>query len=184
MSWDRTGIVVAQGGSGVVRFPSGGGPAETIATVGAGEYAASPMLLPGGEHGAVRDRLRNGPPRDGPPARSSSQSLKTQARKVIVARGSDAQYLPTGHLVFRGRGVLFAAPFDVSRLELTAAAVPVVEGVRRANVSNAMSQFSIADNGTLAYVPGTVSASSTFLDVARDHRKGRVGWSAHASWCL
>jgi dipeptidyl aminopeptidase/acylaminoacyl peptidase len=44
-------------------------------------------------------------------------------------------------------------PFDAARQRLTGTPVAVIEGVRR-SLSTNISQFSIADNGTLIYIPG------------------------------
>ena len=43
--------------------------------------------------------------------------------------GYHGRYLPSGHLVYMHEGTLFAAPFDLDRLELTGQPVPVLEGV-------------------------------------------------------
>ena len=39
------------------------------------------------------------------------QSLKSRQRKILVEGGSDARYLPTGHLVYALGGSLFAVVF-------------------------------------------------------------------------
>jgi serine/threonine protein kinase len=52
----------------------------------------------------------------------------TDDRSLGIA-GSDARYLPSGHLMFGHGGSLMVAPFDLERLELTGEAVPVLEGV-------------------------------------------------------
>jgi Tol biopolymer transport system component len=49
-------------------------------------------------------------------------------------------------------------PFDVSRLEPTGAAAPVVEGIARNPLGAA--QYDVSDRGTIAYIPGAVQASS------------------------
>ncbi|MDX1385724.1 MAG: hypothetical protein R3190_18880, partial [Thermoanaerobaculia bacterium] len=71
----------------------------------------------------------------------------------------------SGHLVFfRGRselsqdayftdGALWAVPFDPGRLTIQGQPVPVENGVRGSN--SGAGQYSIADDGTLAYVAGT-----------------------------
>ena len=59
------------------------------------------------------------------------QSLETGVRKTLIEGGSDARYVPTGHIVYASGGTLFAVPFDLAKLEVTGGAVPVVEGVRR-----------------------------------------------------
>jgi serine/threonine-protein kinase len=76
---------------------------------------------------------------------------------VLVRDGYFAQYVPTGHLVYVHEGRVFAAPFDVDRLELRGQAVPVVEGIAT-NEGFGGAQFSIAGNGTLVYLPGGISS--------------------------
>jgi Tol biopolymer transport system component len=48
---------------------------------------------------------------------------------------------------------MLAAPFDLARLELTGAPVPVVNNVRM-SATGVRSHFSLSHNGTLVYVPG------------------------------
>src|SRR5262245_28637033 len=67
-----------------------------------------------------------------------------------------ARYLPSGHLVFIRGTTLFAARFDVNRLELSGPPVPAVENVAVNAPTGA--QFAVAANGTLAYVPGRVGS--------------------------
>ena len=56
------------------------------------------------------------------------QSLPDGPRKVLVRGAYFGRYLPSGHLVYVHDGKLFAAPFDLERLELTGPAVPALEG--------------------------------------------------------
>ena len=74
------------------------------------------------------------PDKDGAPGDQVevvTQVLATGERKTLLTGGADARYVPSGHLIYVVRGVLFAAPFDASHLELKGTPVPVVEGVRR-----------------------------------------------------
>lgn len=72
----------------------------------------------------------------------------------MVHRGSYfGRYVRSGHLVYVHKGTLFAAPFDLARLEVAGPAVPAIEGVV-ANASNAGAQLALSDEGTLAYQPG------------------------------
>jgi dipeptidyl aminopeptidase/acylaminoacyl peptidase len=95
-------------------------------------------------------------------ARIEVVSLETGERRVVVEDGADARYLPTGHLVFVRQGVLMAAPFDLSRLELTAPPVPVLEGVSQAlnwgsdEDNSGAAEFTVSDSGLLAYAPGGI----------------------------
>jgi hypothetical protein len=58
-----------------------------------------------------------------------AQSPRTGERKNLVHRGYYGRYVRSGHLIFVRDGALFAAPMDISRLELTGPAVSVVEHV-------------------------------------------------------
>jgi serine/threonine-protein kinase len=68
--------------------------------------------------------------------------------------GSYARYLPSGHLVFINAGTLFAAPFDLRELELTASPVPVLEEVAD-SLAEGGAQFDFTAAGLLAYVSGS-----------------------------
>src|SRR4029453_4071001 len=49
--------------------------------------------------------------------------------------GADARYVSTGHLLFVREGVLFAAPFDLDRLDLTGGQGGVVGDVMQSRYS-------------------------------------------------
>src|SRR5262249_16007619 len=51
-------------------------------------------------------------------------------------------------------GALFAAPFDLQRLEVTGAAVPIIEDVAMSTQFGAAA-FDASANGTLAYLPSS-----------------------------
>ena len=50
-------------------------------------------------------------------------------------------------------GTLFAAPFDLDRLEVTGQPVPALEGVT-SNADTGGAQFAVSASGTLVYLPG------------------------------
>ena len=82
--------------------------------------------------------------------------------------GGYGHYLPSGHLVYLHDNILYAVGFDLGRLQPIGQPVPVLEGIM---ASDAMSgaQFSVSDNGTLAYLSGGGTAVETpamsWLDV-------------------
>jgi hypothetical protein len=103
-----------------------------------------------------------------------AHSLITGERKTLLIGGSGARYVPTGHLVYTVGGTLFARAFDPERLELKGAAVPVVVGVGRSlGAVTGVAQFTVADNGTLAYVVGPPSPAAA-SQLALVDRQGRV----------
>ncbi|PYV69923.1 MAG: hypothetical protein DMG97_20590 [Acidobacteria bacterium] len=96
-----------------------------------------------------------------------AQSLKTGERRVLVRGATNARYLPTGHLVYAHGQTLMAAPFNAERLELTGAAVPILDGVMRANHGGPSSQWGFSGAGSLVYVPGGISYDSELVWVDR-----------------
>jgi serine/threonine-protein kinase len=79
-------------------------------------------------------------------------SFETGKGGVVIQGGSNPRYLPSGHLVFTRAATLMAAPFDLETRTVTGPAVAVVEGIKSEIYGNG--QFSISENGTLAYLPG------------------------------
>jgi len=183
MSWTRDGILFGQGSKGIMRVADGGGKPEVIIRVKSGEVAHGPQMLPDGQTvlftvatSTDSNRWDKG--------LIVVQSLKSGERKTVIEGGSDARYLPTGHIVYALGGVIFAVPFDLRRLEVTGGPVPIVEGVRRTpgplgggqlNAGTGTAQFSTAANGSLVFLAGPVSPSASGgAQLALLDRKGTV----------
>ena len=81
------------------------------------------------------------------------ESLGIGRRKIVERGGTLGRYLPGGYLIYLHNGTLFAAPFDLDRLETTRAPVPVIEGVRSES-AHGSAQFAFSSTGTLLYLPG------------------------------
>ena len=92
---------------------------------------------------------------------------------MLIERGRDARYLPTGHLVYGSNGVLLAVPFDAARRQLTGGAVPLVEGVAGGGVGSDTMQFAVRA-GALVYVPGVVGGRLAPVLVDRDGREEAI----------
>lgn len=107
------------------------------------------------------------------------QSLTTGTRKILVAGGAGARYVPTGHLIYVRTGTLMAVPFDLARLEVTGGPMGLVaEVMQSANMRNrvldsGVGQFSISESGSLLYVPGGMLPDSVRSLVWVD-RSGKV----------
>jgi serine/threonine protein kinase len=170
MTWDASGIVFGQA-KGIMRVSANGGQPEVLVSAKDGEVMYGPQVLPGGEW-LLFAVATAATPEAWDKAQIVVQSLKSSERKTLVSGGSDARYLPTGHLVYALGGVLFAVPFDLGRLAVTGGPVPVVEGVRRSTGISGTAHFSVSSSGALVYVPGPASASS--LDLALVDRNGAV----------
>ncbi len=116
LSWGDTGIVFGQGADGIMRVSANGGTSEKLMSVQRDEVAHGPQVLPDGRSLLVTLTTATGPDR-WDKARIVLQSLTSDERKTLVEGGSDARYSRTGHLVYARRGVAFAVPFDLRRLE-------------------------------------------------------------------
>jgi serine/threonine-protein kinase len=79
-------------------------------------------------------------------------SLKTGQRKVILAGGSDARYVQSGHLLYVRGDALYAAPFDRSTMTVTGAGLPVVDGLSRALIVSRSGNYDVSNGGTLVYL--------------------------------
>jgi Tol biopolymer transport system component len=156
-SWAEDGTITfrpnntAGDGGQLSRVSSAGGTPEPVTTLGEGELTQRfPQVLPGGR--AVlysSNRL----PGDDQNTTIAVQPLPTGMRKVLVRRAYYGRYLSSGHLLYVRDGTLFAAPFDVDRLELTGSPAPVLEGVASSTITGA-AQFALSVNGAFVYAPG------------------------------
>jgi serine/threonine-protein kinase len=76
--------------------------------------------------------------------------------KSLLSNAPYGRYSTTGHVIYYQSGSLFAARFDLDRLELSGPAIPLVQGVAfTPNVANA--DFDLSPAGTLVYVKGPAS---------------------------
>jgi len=174
MSWDDAGILVGQIGKGVVRVPANGGRPDIIVPVSSDEMVTAPQMLPGSD--SVLFSLKK-TAETWDQGQVIVQRLSTKERKTLVNGGSDARYVPTGHLVYAVSGVLLAVPFDPKTLTVTGAPVPAVEGVQRTTINatgTGIAQYAFSTTGELAYVPGPakVAALGGERDLAIFDRKG------------
>ena len=158
MSWGESGIVFGQPG-GIFRVSENGGKPELLVSVKEDEIAHGPQVLPGGR---VLLYSVRGAEREWDKAKVFVQSLEPGGeRQLVIDGGREAHFVSTGHIVYAYQGTLFAIPFDVSTLKKTGGQTPVVEGVRNSGATTGASQFSIADNGTLIFVPGPLSGGNS-----------------------
>ena len=172
---DGAWVYFSEPNSGLRRVPAGGGTPEVVTTVdaaGGDQVHVHPEVLPGG--GGVVFKTR-GPDGD----RIQAVDVATGDLKDLTP-GNYPLYASTGHLLFvDDDGNLLAAPFDVERLEMTGAAVPVVEGL--ALNTQGTAYVSVSQTGTLVYRTGSiVSGTATPVWVDRTGVASEVdpGWGS------
>ena len=98
-------------------------------------------------------------------------SLETGEWRVLFEGGSFGRYVGTGHIVYARNGSLLAVPFDLERLEVTGAAVQILDDVWMEPVGALVAQFAISQTGALVYITslGLPERSLVWVD-----RRGRV----------
>jgi serine/threonine-protein kinase len=96
--------------------------------------------------------------------------FKTGQRKTIIRGGSQAEYVPTGHLIYAAAGALRAVRFDLDRLDVIGDSAPVVEHIMAA--ANSAANYAASRSGTLVYVPAGVSTISAPRSLVWVDRKG------------
>ena len=151
-SWGENDLIVfatSDVSRGLMTVPAAGGQLSVLTRPGVGEAAhVFPSFLPGAT-AVLFTIVTPGGPSDS--SQVAVLDLKTGARKVLVRGGSQAEYVPSGHLVFAAAGALRAVPFDLGRLEIVGDAVTVVEHVLVATTGEA--SFAVSRTGSLLYVP-------------------------------
>jgi serine/threonine-protein kinase len=155
-SWGEDGTIVFAAGvfSGLSRVSLSGGTPVPLTTLRDGVETGHrwPSLLPGGR-AALFNVESPGP--DEERRTIDVVQLQTGERRLLLRGASYARYVD-GHLIFGQAGRLLAAPFNLSRLELTGPAVPVLDDVRMDLAATGRVFVDVAASGSLVYVPGAV----------------------------
>jgi serine/threonine-protein kinase len=165
---------------GIWRVSSAGGAPTVVTTPVAGEFFHLwPQLLPGGK-ALIFTAIG-----DGPDPHAFVQRLDTGERKSLV-RGLGTRYVATGHLIFGQAGSLMAAPFDLSRLEITGPPVGIVSDVvepfrLRTLAVGSSPLFHVSETtGTLAFLSAGRPPQYALTWVDRSGRETPTGASGGA----
>jgi serine/threonine protein kinase len=162
LRWEADHTIVYSTGStgNIMRVSENGGKPELLAKVEGGLIVA-PQVLPDGKNVIYTNAAAQ-------PYPVVAQALGSEKRKGLLS-GSNAMYLPTGHLVYAVDSNLFAVPFDPVKLEVKGGPIPIVEGVLHAGGAP---QYAVSDSGTLVYMPGSsVSSQRGFVWVDRQGKE-------------
>ena len=158
-SWESDGTILFVQGEGIMRVSANGGDPELLVPAQEGEQFFGPKLLPDGVSVLYTVASTTG---QGiwDEAQIVAQHLEGGDRKVLVRGGTDGRYVPSGHLTYAFRDVLYAVPFDFAALEVVGERVPIVEDFGRDRGGTVPSaQYDFAANGSLVYVVGDLWAS-------------------------
>jgi len=163
--WDKSGnIYFTSNRSVTTRVPAGGGMAKVVSTLDSAKGVTEhdwAQVLPGGKrlliqlwHNSVAD------------AELAVLDLATGVATPII-QGLYGRYIPAGQVVYAtSTGSLMSIPFDASTGKVTGAPIAIAEEVQVDNTSGS-AQFSVSDNGTLAYMSGGGAGSAQVVWVDR-----------------
>jgi serine/threonine protein kinase/Tol biopolymer transport system component len=159
-AWREDGTIVftpsGREGAGLMRVPSTGGNPEPQTSPTVSEVSHRwPQWLPGGK---VILFTGGGSASGYDSASLLVQTVSTGAVKVVYNGGYYGRYLPSGHLIFIRDGTLFAAAFDLNRLEVIGRPAAVLQNVSSNSISGT-AQFDFSANGTLVYLPGQTTGA-------------------------
>ncbi|MGA9733605.1 MAG: protein kinase [Candidatus Acidiferrales bacterium] len=161
---DDTIIYAPNFGSGLVRISATGGTPQILTKPNQKEQEIShrwPQALPGGKYVLFTIQAGTGSSYDD--ARIAVLSLETGKWRTLLTGGSYARYVPPGHVVYAHAGSLMAVVFDLSRMEVRGARVPVQEGVVTSALTSGGAEYDVTPSGMLAYVPGTAKPPARTL---------------------
>jgi serine/threonine-protein kinase len=170
MTWIGDRLLVGQSRSGIVEIPAGGGAPKVLVAMDEkrAERMQRPQLIADGR--AVLFTVRSGTAL-WDDAAVVVQDLATGRRTTLVEGGTDAQLLPTGHLVYVRGATLFATAFDDRTLTVQGGAVPLQQGVQQASsASSGAAHWAWSAAGSAAFVPGEGSGDRTLVWLAAGGR--------------
>jgi Tol biopolymer transport system component len=147
-------VFTADSGGPLTTMSATGGEARPVTTLAAGERTHRwPSALPAGK--AVLFTVGTvGRPDSYDEGNIDAVTLATGERRVIIKGAAMARSCGRDRLVYSKGSSLYAVPFDAERLQVTGAAVEVVQGVER-DASTGAAHFDCSGEGTLAFVPGS-----------------------------
>ena len=170
-SWGDGGTIVFSDAPGSLwRVSADGGAPERLKspdpTQGDSAYRW-PAFLPGGKNVLFTIVTIEGQ------SHVAVLDLEAGEHEIVLENGGRALYLPGGYLVYGTPGSVHAAPFDLSRLLVVGASIPVLDNVLTNRAGGA--RFAVSEGGTLAYLPSGVQAGRILVWVDRDGNEEELG---------
>jgi len=176
LHWNGSRIVFSQGTRILSVAETGGTPEVLVeAAQDSNEEMSRPQLVNGGRDLIYSVRPLGTPYNDG---QIVIQPVGGGARRVLVQGGSDGRLVSSGHLLWVRDNTLFAQPASASG-QLLGGPVPVVEGVESTTITGA-GKFAVADNGTIAFLPGDGDVTSDLVWIDREGREQKSGAPSRA----
>ena len=159
-TWNRDGTILFSYNASttlIYRVSASGGSPQPVTKLDVSRAEDShlwPQFLPDGRHflfyATSKDPQNNA---------TFAATLDGGEPKLLVRGDSNAIYAPPGYLLLVRQGTLLAQPFDAGSLRLTGDSAPLAEHAA-VNLTVGRSNFTVSENGILAYVVGSGSAGA------------------------
>ncbi len=158
-AWNRDGVILFAGPEGLYRV-SAQGSTPTLATkIDPKEEAHRwPYFLPDGRHFLF---LGDAPTVENHHIRLGS--LDSQETQILFGAVTRVAYADPGYLLYVNQGALVARPFDAEKLKVTGDSTIVAERVTEVGENHEF-DFSVSDNGVLAYQSGSNQSQLVWFD--------------------
>ena len=173
MTWGEDGWIYFSslgGNGGIWRVPAAGGTSEPVTEVAdsaAEQVHAWPQLLPGGKELLFTVLGPSGGALD---SRIVVETIGSGVRRTLVEKGTFGRYLTSGHLLYvSNEGSVFAAAFDRRKGALAGTPQQVLADVYVGSWGG-VALLAVADDGSLAFEPGSEAAPQVVRAVDRSGR--------------
>jgi len=158
-AWGREGVILFGGPAGISRISAQGGTPELATKIDSKEEAHRwPYFLPDGHHFVF---LADAQTTENHHVRIAS--LGSQDSQILFGAVTRVAYAPPGYLLYVNQGVLVAHPFDAKSLKLTGDPTTLAEHIAEVG-DNHEFDFSVSDNGVLAYQIGSSKSELVWFD--------------------
>jgi len=158
-AWNRDGVILFSGSTGLWRVSAQGGTSIQATKIDATEEAHRwPYFLPDGRHFVF---LGDAPTTENHHIRVGS--LDSQDTQILFSAVTRVAYAPPGFLLYVSQGALVAQPFDPQKLKVMGESTIVAERIATVG-GNHEFDFSVSDNGVLAYQTGSIQSQLVWFD--------------------
>jgi serine/threonine-protein kinase len=167
-SWGEDGSLLVASAGGIRRVNANGGPSELLVPwapkSGFGDHRMA-VMLPGGNAVLLCSVATiGGSPLD---QTIAVYDLKTRIFHALRS-GTNARYLPSGHIVYADHGSLFAVGFNPKTYDITSNPMLIAQDVMT-NGASGVAVYDVSKNGFLTYAAGAVAAPMTRAVVVDRH---------------
>ena len=178
-TWNRSGVILfGTYGGPLYRVSAAGGEAKPVTVLDGSRREAAhvfPQFLPDGSH-FLYSVISPAPGVGG----IYVSSLESMEKKRILAGETSGEYSSAGYLLYARGSTLMAQAFDPKRLEVVGDSAPVAEQLATGR-ANVFADFSVSENGVLAYRTGSFEETELTWFDRNGKRVGTVGPRAEYS---